>query len=113
MTSEAAWADDSRYEAPPGPLAHGEYADLGVEARRLSLIVRSYRLRAERERRHAEGWRSVDELFAAEDNRLDPDGSSRWRWADYAANAEHWRALAEAGRENQRSRGWPGQQEAG
>jgi len=84
-----------RYRPVPSLLAAGEQRDLSLEARRLSLLVRAYQDRAAIAERRAEGWRPVDDWFAAAEARADlvPRGGG---YTDYEAGAARFRAEAEA-----------------
>ena len=91
--------DFARYEPVPGPMAHGPYDDLGLEARRLCRLVRAQLDRRAISARRAEGWRPVDELFAADEVRQ--VNGSRAPYRDYEAGAGRFRAESEAYRANQ------------
>jgi hypothetical protein len=83
------WQDFARYEPVPSLLAGGTQADLGLEARRLSLLVRAERDRRAISARRAEGWVPVDELFAADEVRQ--VNGSRAPYKDYEADAGKYR----------------------
>jgi hypothetical protein len=98
-TANQDYGDDfARYEPVPGPMAHGPYDDLNLEARRLSRLVRACLDRDTIAARRAEGWIPVDEaLHAAEVHQVN---GSRAPYRDYAAGADKFRAEAEAFRAN-------------
>jgi hypothetical protein len=88
-------ADLWRYEPLPSLIAGGENADLGLEARRLRLLVQAGAERRAISARRAEGWRPVDEAFAAADDRPDL-APCRVDWRCYLRSAPALRAEAEA-----------------
>jgi hypothetical protein len=96
--------DDSRYEPIPGPLAHGPYADMALEARRLTRLLRASAERRERERRvaaaRAEGFVQADEWLAVHEPAQRSAG-----YPDYAASAERYREQSERYRAGERE-GW-------
>jgi hypothetical protein len=96
--------DDSRYEPIPGPLAHGPYADMGLEARRLTRLLRASEERRDRERRiaaaRAEGFVPAGEWLDAHEPAPRVAG-----YPDYTAGAERYREQSERYRAGERE-GW-------
>jgi hypothetical protein len=96
------YGGDPKGEEPiPGPMSHGPYDDLGLEARRLSRFVRAQQDRAAISARRSQGWRPADEALAdAEEDWLDrnPSGAD---FRSYLASAEQYRRRAEAARRMQ------------
>jgi hypothetical protein len=97
MTGSPDSPDLSRYEPVPSPMAHGPYDDIGMEARRLSRLVRAGRDRDAISARRADGWRGIDEVLAEADAREDLmlRGGG---YPDYAARAAPYREAAEVAR---------------
>ncbi len=85
---------DSRYEPIPSLLAAGTQRDLDLEARRLSLLVRAEQNRRTIAARRAEGWRTIDDMFCADE--IHQVNGSRAPYKDYEAGAGKFRAEAEA-----------------
>lgn len=88
------WQDFARYEPVPSLLAGGTQRDLGLEARRLCLLVRAAQQRKEIAARRAEGWHPIDELFRADEVRQ--VNGNRAPYRDYVAGAGKLRAESEA-----------------
>ena len=90
------WGGYYRRELIPGPLAHGPYADLDLEARRLSRFVRAEDDRQAISARRAGGWRPADEAIARAEAAWLERVSSGADFRAFTANAERYRQAAEA-----------------